>query len=124
MHWTTVNEANIFTMGGYDAGTSPPGRCSSCPEGNSSIEPYIVGHNILLAHSAVVHLYREKYEVLFFVEMHEVYRYRYRYDAFLLQAGQRGFVGFNVYFLWPVPCTNSKEDIMATQRAKDFFFGW
>lgn len=101
MHWTTVNEANIFTMGGYDEGTSPPGRCSSCPEGNSSIEPYIVGHNILLAHSAVVHLYREKYK-----------------------AGQRGFVGFNVYFFWIVPYANSKEDIMATQRANDFLIGW
>ncbi|KAL2507641.1 Beta-glucosidase 3 [Forsythia ovata] len=66
LYWTPVNEANVFAVGGYDQGIIPPGRCSartSCSWGNSSIETYIVGHNILLAHSAVVRLYREKYKV-------------------------------------------------------------
>uniref|UniRef100_A0A803L9V2 Uncharacterized protein n=1 Tax=Chenopodium quinoa TaxID=63459 RepID=A0A803L9V2_CHEQI len=27
-YWTTINEANIFVLGGYDTGDSPPGRCS------------------------------------------------------------------------------------------------
>ncbi|KAL2535542.1 Beta-glucosidase 11 [Forsythia ovata] len=61
LHWTTINEANIFSVGGYDEGLIAPGHCSrpvqnNCSKGNSSIEPYIVGHNILLAHSAVAEL--------------------------------------------------------------------
>lgn len=66
--WTTLNEANVFAIGGYDLGGTPPGRCSApfgffCTKGNSSTEPYIVGHNLLLAHASVVKLYRRKYKV-------------------------------------------------------------
>lgn len=56
---------------GYDLGTSPPGRCSPpagpagpCVPGNSSTEPYIVSHNVLLAHAEVVKLYRKKFQVI------------------------------------------------------------
>ncbi|KAL2507642.1 Beta-glucosidase 11 [Forsythia ovata] len=104
LYWTTVNEANIFAVGGYDQGVIPPGRCSvrtSCSGGNSSIEIYIVGHNILLAHSAVVRLYREKYK-----------------------ATQKGYLGFNIYTMWFEPYTNATEDVIATQRANDFFIRW
>ena len=62
--WTTINEANIFTIGGYNDGITPPGRCSgNCMSGNSSPEPYIVGHNLLLAHASASRLYRQKYKV-------------------------------------------------------------
>lgn len=65
--WTTINEANIFTIGSYNDGTTPPGRCSSpgrnCSPGNSSTEPYIVGHHLLLAHASVSRLYKQKYKV-------------------------------------------------------------
>lgn len=27
-HWTTVNEGNVFAVGGYDTGFLPPQRCS------------------------------------------------------------------------------------------------
>ncbi|XP_073151170.1 beta-glucosidase 11-like [Henckelia pumila] len=106
LYWTTVNEANIFAIGGYDQGAMPPGRCSMpysdlCSKGNSTTEPYLVGHNILLAHSAVVKLYKEKYK-----------------------ASQKGYVGFNIYNMWMVPYTDSKEDVIATQRANDFYTGW
>ncbi|KZV32353.1 lactase-phlorizin hydrolase-like, partial [Dorcoceras hygrometricum] len=106
LYWTTINEASIFAIGGYDQGISPPGRCSppfsyGCSEGNSSTEPYIVGHNIVLAHSAVVRLYKKKYK-----------------------ATQKGYIGFNVYNLWMVPYTNSKEDEIATERANDFYMRW
>lgn len=33
--------------------------------GNSGIEPYIVGHNLILAHAAAANLYKAKYQVLF-----------------------------------------------------------
>jgi beta-glucosidase len=68
-HWSTVNEPNIETIGGYDQGMLPPRRCSSpfglfvCEEGNSTTEPYIAAHHLLLAHASVVSLYREKYQV-------------------------------------------------------------
>ena len=68
LYWSTINEGNIFALGGYDIGLTPPQRCSppfgNCPKGNSPSEPYIAGHHILLAHASVTQLYREKYQVL------------------------------------------------------------
>ncbi|GAV58299.1 Glyco_hydro_1 domain-containing protein [Cephalotus follicularis] len=69
LHWTTVNEPNVLVLGGYDLGFFPPGRCSSsafglnCSRGNSSTEPYLAAHNILLAHASVARLYKNKYLV-------------------------------------------------------------
>lgn len=70
-HWTTFNEANIFVIGGYDVGITPPSRCSSpfgihCTGGNSTTEPYVVAHIILLAHAYAVRIYKEKYQVCYF----------------------------------------------------------
>ncbi|KAI3679042.1 hypothetical protein L6452_38349 [Arctium lappa] len=107
LHWTTFNEANVFSLGGYDLGFTPPGRCSSpfgvanCINGNSSYEPYLVAHHLLLAHASAVRLYRKKY-----------------------QARQHGFVGINVFSYWFEPYTNTMEDLKATQRANDFYVGW
>lgn len=70
-YWTTVNEPNIAGNGGYDTGIAPPVRCSSpfgfvnCTRGNSSTEPYLAVHHILLAHASVVKLYRKNYQVQF-----------------------------------------------------------
>ncbi|KAF5180341.1 Beta-glucosidase [Thalictrum thalictroides] len=107
LHWTTVNEPNVMCLGSYDTGQIPPRRCSqpggifNCSAGNSSVEPYIAMHNILLAHSSVVTIYREKY-----------------------QAKQKGLIGINVYAFHYTPLTNSSADAAATQRATDFFTGW
>ncbi|KAL6339797.1 hypothetical protein AAG906_034883 [Vitis piasezkii] len=105
LYWSTINEGNIFALGGYDIGLTPPQRCSppfgNCPKGNSPSEPYIAGHHILLAHASVTQLYREKYQDI-----------------------QQGFIGTNVFAYWFVPLTNKTEDIIATQRAHDFFLGW
>ena len=72
LHWTTINEANIFILGGYDYAIIPPGRSSpvglgtlGCHGGNSTVEPYAAAHNALLAHASVVRLYRNGYQVLF-----------------------------------------------------------
>ncbi|KAG7550872.1 Glycoside hydrolase superfamily [Arabidopsis thaliana x Arabidopsis arenosa] len=100
--WTTINEANVFTIGGYNDGTSPPGRCSNCSSGNSSTETYIVGHDLLLAHASASRLYKQKYK-----------------------EKQGGSVGFSLYAFEFVPYTSSsKDDEIAIQRAKDFFYGW
>ncbi|VYS49512.1 unnamed protein product [Arabidopsis thaliana] len=100
--WTTINEANIFSIGGYNDGDTPPGRCSkpskNCSSGNSSIEPYIVGHNLLLAHASVSRRYKQKYK--------------------------GGSIGFSLFILGLIPTTSSKDDATATQRAQDFYVGW
>ncbi|XP_022010514.1 beta-glucosidase 11 isoform X2 [Helianthus annuus] len=113
LHWTTINEANVFALGGYDVGVSPPGRCSypfgtsvykisNCTNGgDSTSEPYIVGHHLLLAHASTVRLYRKKYK-----------------------ATQHGFVGINLFAYWYEPYSNTIEDVKATQRAHDFYLGW
>jgi beta-glucosidase len=50
----------------------PPRRCShpfcssvNCTKGNSSTEPYIAAHHLLLAHASAVSLYRDKYNVIY-----------------------------------------------------------
>ncbi|KAL4558858.1 hypothetical protein LXL04_037062 [Taraxacum kok-saghyz] len=107
LHWTTFNEANLYALGGYDTASSPPGRCSSpfgyinCTIGDSTYEPYLVGHHFLLAHASTVRLYHEKYKAM-----------------------QHGFVGLNLLLFWFEPYTNTTEDVKATQRANDFYLGW
>jgi len=106
-YWTTLDEVNVAAVGSYDIGQIPPARCSDpfgvtkCTVGNSSVEPYIAAHNMLLAHASATRLYRAKY-----------------------QAVQKGVVGINIYTMWPYPLTNSTADLEATQRFRDFYFGW
>ncbi|KAB8396280.1 hypothetical protein FH972_024822 [Carpinus fangiana] len=105
-HWTTVNEANVFVLEGYDTGFLQPQHCSSpfgvnCTRGNSSIEPYLAAHHILLAHASAAVLYKEKY-----------------------QDKQHGFIGINLFAYWLVPLTNTTEDASAFRRAMDFLIGW
>ncbi|KAK6154824.1 hypothetical protein DH2020_009072 [Rehmannia glutinosa] len=68
-YWITINEPWTFSVYGYAYGLFAPGRCSNwqglnCTGGNSATEPYVVAHNQLLAHSAAVNLYRNKYQPL------------------------------------------------------------
>ncbi|XP_065861342.1 beta-glucosidase 11-like isoform X2 [Euphorbia lathyris] len=105
LYWTTLNEPNIIPIMGYDEGLLPPGRCSppfgiNCTKGNSSFEPYLVAHHILLAHASAVGLYRNHY-----------------------QAKQLGFIGINLFLFGTSPLTNSTEDVLATRRANDFWVG-
>lgn len=61
----------MVAMAGYDMGMMPPGRCSTsflginCTKGNSSYEPYVAAHNMLLAHASAARLYKKKYKVLY-----------------------------------------------------------
>ncbi|KAJ0104608.1 hypothetical protein Patl1_19640 [Pistacia atlantica] len=59
----------MYSASGYDRGIGPPGRCSkwvneACQARNSSTEPYVVGHNLILSHAAAVKQYRQKYHGL------------------------------------------------------------
>ncbi|KAK9096976.1 hypothetical protein Sjap_022473 [Stephania japonica] len=105
-NWITFNEPNIQTFTGNDLGIFPPGRCSypfgrNCSMGNSTTEPYLGAHNLLLAHAAAVKLYREKY-----------------------QGAQRGQIGITILSYWVEPRTKSIKDIAAAQRMLDFHLGW
>ncbi|VAH84108.1 unnamed protein product [Triticum turgidum subsp. durum] len=106
-YWTTIDEPNVSALGSYDNALFAPGRCSNpfgitnCTVGNSTVEPYIAAHNMILAHASATRLYREKY-----------------------QAAQKGGVGINVYSSWSYPMTNSDVDVEAAKRYLDFVFGW
>ncbi|CAL0334131.1 unnamed protein product [Lupinus luteus] len=105
--WTTLNEPHIFSTTGYASGTSAPGRCSdwlkqNCTGGDSSTEPYLVSHNLLLAHAAAIHIYRTKY-----------------------QASDNGKIGITLNTNWFIALSeNSTHDIKAARRSLDFQFGW
>jgi len=91
-------------MNGYCYGSHAPGRCSNrsiCPAGDSSTEPYIAAHNMLLAHAKAVDVYRKKY-----------------------QASQKGTIGIVLDCTFYEPLTNSIDDIAAANRALEFYAGW
>ncbi|XP_020235694.1 beta-glucosidase 11 [Cajanus cajan] len=105
-YWTTVNEANACALGGYEQGSLPPQRCSpsfknNCSRGNSSTEPYLAAHHMLLAHASAFRLYEKKYKDM-----------------------QHGFIGFNLITYGLLPLSNTSEDISATKRAQEFYIGW
>nr|CAD1829194.1 unnamed protein product [Ananas comosus var. bracteatus] len=75
-------------------------RCTGCKAGgNSSTEPYIVAHHLILSHAAAVKRYREK----------------------LLKRERLELL---LDFVWYEPHTYSAEDKAAAQRARDFHLGW
>ncbi|TXG60168.1 hypothetical protein EZV62_014741 [Acer yangbiense] len=105
-YWITINEPWTYSNGGYDQGTLAPGRCSkwvnaACQAGNSSTEPYLVSHHMLLSHAAAVKLYKQKY-----------------------QGIQKGKIGITLVSHWMVPYSKTKPDVEAAKRALDFMFGW
>ncbi|KAL4601239.1 hypothetical protein ACB092_11G258500 [Castanea dentata] len=79
-------------------------RCSiyvgNCTAGNSATEPYIVAHNLLLAHGGAVKLYKDKY-----------------------QPYQHGKIGISIVTHWFVPKYQTSTNRKATYRVLDFFFG-
>jgi hypothetical protein len=65
--WMTFNQPNLFLKFSYMDGWYPPSRCShpfgNCAFGNSTTEPYIAGHNMILSHANAVSIYRKRYQV-------------------------------------------------------------
>ncbi|XP_019070593.1 beta-glucosidase 12-like isoform X2 [Solanum lycopersicum] len=107
-HWDTpqgIEDEYGGFMSSKIAGTFAPGRCSSyvgnCTKGDSATEPYIVAHNLLLAHATAVKLYRQKY-----------------------QKTQKGKIGITLVTHWFVPKIKTPLGLGAPQKALDFFLGW
>ena len=69
-YWITLNEPWTYAILGYSSGgVNAPGRCSNSTKcdingggGNSSTEPYLVSHNLILSHAKAVQTYRTKYQ--------------------------------------------------------------
>ncbi|KAL0338770.1 UNVERIFIED_CONTAM: Oleuropein beta-glucosidase [Sesamum angustifolium] len=119
--WITQNEPVTFAKNGYVLGSFPPGhgstsahpsaknavghRCCrgvdrTCYGGDAGIEPYIVGHHLIIAHAVAVDIYRRNY-----------------------QAVQGGKIGITNMSGWFEPYSNAQTDIDAASRAVDFMLG-
>ncbi|KAF2813158.1 beta-glucosidase [Mytilinidion resinicola] len=63
-YWITYNEPWCSSILGYSTGLFAPGHTSDRTKsaiGDSSREPWIVGHNLLIAHGAAVKAYRDDF---------------------------------------------------------------
>lgn len=90
-HWITFNENWCTAVLGHGLGVFAPGRVSKT-------EPYLVAHNLCLAHGMAVEAYR---------------------------AGHHGgVIGIANNCDWREPLTDSPADQAAAQEALEFFFGW
>lgn len=103
-HWLTVNEPWCVSILGYGRGVFAPGRSSDrgrSPEGDSSTEPWIVGHSVILSHAYAVKLYREEFK-----------------------AAQGGQIGITLNGDWALPYNDSPQNVEAAQHALDVAIGW
>ncbi|XP_024522048.1 beta-glucosidase 6 [Selaginella moellendorffii] len=102
--WITLNEPHAFAFYGYGVGLLAPGRCSpeigNCTGGDSSTEPYVVTHHLLLAHAKATEIYTKRYK-----------------------ASQKGTIGITLDSKWLEPVSNSKKDKAAAERAMEFELG-
>ncbi|OCH93919.1 beta-glucosidase 1A [Obba rivulosa] len=92
-NWITHNEPWAVTILGYEKGAFAPGH-------QSNTEPWIVNHNLILAHAHAVKLYREQYK-----------------------QAQGGQIGITLDCHWQLPYDDSPENVAAAQRGIDFKLG-
>jgi beta-glucosidase/6-phospho-beta-glucosidase/beta-galactosidase len=100
-NWITMNQPWVHSVMGFAMGVHAPGR-----KHNAHIEPYKCGHNLLLAHSRAVEVYRKEFQEL--------------------QGGQ---IGITLSADWRLagPTDNPvemKENIAAAERSIAFHLGW
>ncbi|KAL6823927.1 glycoside hydrolase family 1 protein [Trichoderma camerunense] len=94
-NWITFNEPLCSAIPGYGSGTFAPGR-------QSTTEPWIVGHNLLVAHGRAVKVYRDQFKDL--------------------NDGQIGIV-LNGDFTYPWD-SSDPLDREAAERRLEFFTAW
>ncbi|KAL9115932.1 MAG: hypothetical protein Q9227_000300 [Pyrenula ochraceoflavens] len=104
-HWITFNEPWCSSILGYSVGLFAPGRTSDRSKsavGDSSREPWIVGHNILVAHGSAVKIYREEFK-----------------------AKDGGEIGITLNGDWVEPWDPSNPaDVEACERKLEFAISW
>ncbi|KAI0342472.1 beta-glucosidase 1B [Trametopsis cervina] len=103
-HWLTMNEPWCISILGYGRGVFAPGRTSDrlrSSEGDSSKEPWIVGHSVILAHANAVKAYREDFK-----------------------QKQGGEIGITLNGDWAMPYDDSPANVEAAQHALDVAIGW
>ncbi|KAF2179760.1 glycoside hydrolase family 1 protein [Zopfia rhizophila CBS 207.26] len=104
-HWITYNEPGVYTLAGYAGGAHAPGRSSNREqneEGDTSTEPWIVGHTQLVSHGYAVDMYRKEF-----------------------QPSQKGTIGITLSGNWSEPWDKSDAaDRAAAQRALEFEIAW
>ncbi|EGE80863.1 beta-glucosidase [Blastomyces dermatitidis ATCC 18188] len=104
-YWITFNEPWCSSILGYNTGQFAPGRCSDrskSAEGDSSREPWIVGHTLLVAHGAVVKIYREEFK-----------------------ARDGGEIGITLNGDWALPWdSENPADVEAANRKLEFSISW
>ncbi|XP_043816954.1 beta-glucosidase 13 isoform X1 [Manihot esculenta] len=100
-HWITLNEPLSYAGTVYVVGRCSKSFSTNCSGGDSSTDPYTVGHYQLLAHAAAVEVYRKKF-----------------------QKSQKGQIGITLNAGWFVPFTESSNDHKAASRAIAFQYDW
>ncbi|OAL52926.1 putative beta-glucosidase [Pyrenochaeta sp. DS3sAY3a] len=104
-NWITINEPWVVSIHGFQKGSDAPGRSSvnkDCTEGDSTTEPWIVGHSLILAHARAAKLYNNEFK-----------------------QSQKGVIGISVsgdhFFPWDPEDPKDRE---AAEKAMDFWQGW
>ncbi|CAK9186966.1 unnamed protein product [Ilex paraguariensis] len=93
-YWATVNEPQVFSQYGYATGLNPP-------DSKPATNPFVVAHNIILAHATVAKLYKDTY-----------------------QPTQKGEIGIPLVTQWFEAYQPGRPDDDAARRAFDFLTGW
>ncbi|KAK0278807.1 hypothetical protein LTR35_009072 [Friedmanniomyces endolithicus] len=104
-YWITYNEPWCSTVLGYSIGQFAPGHTSDRAKssvGDSSTEPFLAGHNILVSHGAAVKLYRDEFK-----------------------AKDGGMIGITLNGDWAMPWdADDPQDVEACQRKLEFSIAW
>jgi beta-glucosidase len=104
-YWITYNEPWCTSILGYSSGFFAPGHTSDRTKsdvGDSSVEPWLVGHNILIAHGAAVKIYREEFK-----------------------PTQKGVIGITLNGDWVEPWdAEDPKDVEACERKLEFSIAW
>ncbi|KAK1935087.1 Strictosidine-O-beta-D-glucosidase [Phytophthora citrophthora] len=97
-YWTTFNEPSTFIKNGYGTGTHAPGFT------NSSVNGYIVTHNVMRSHTKAVQKFRE-----------------FRNSGVVRPTARIGIVLVS-QMMYPLDPSNIK-DVAAAERALQFDYG-
>lgn len=104
-NWITYNEPGVFSLAGYAAGVHAPARSSfrdRNEEGDSSTEPFTIGHTELISHAYVCDMYKKEF-----------------------QPTQKGNIMITLHGNWSEPWDeDDPKDVEAAQRAREFEIAW